>query len=268
MAEDTSFPPKSTKERAEELRVQRAAKALGLKAEDLASVIPSAPLGNDPNPVDPPLVDGTFKAQAGPDTNPVAPVTPEGNLSEAIKASGIDPTVLEAELDRILKEKVEARKRAFDPKEPDYSSLKEEDYYNPDFYIPVITHDIPDYMHVKLKDTSYVPVWASLDQRRIGQLLAEGYEPLRKEHVAPGFALPLKFNSEGMYIYQDVVCLRVHKRIKVAKLRKIQEVSTGQLKKAGADARIKSKLVDAVLGDPYLESAFLSKGLGFYEPTT
>jgi hypothetical protein len=85
-------------------------------------------------------------------------------------------------------------------------------------------------MNMKLKDQAYEVVWASKDQRRLGQLKAEGYEMLREEHVDPHFKLPLQFNSEGFYEYVDVVAMRVHKRILYGKRRKTLDISLRQLK--------------------------------------
>jgi hypothetical protein len=85
-------------------------------------------------------------------------------------------------------------------------------------------------MNMKLKDTEYEVVWASKDQRRLGQLCAEGYEFLKPEHVATDFKLPLLFDSEGMYRYQDVIAMRVHKRILYGKRRKGLAISQAQLR--------------------------------------
>lgn len=199
------------------------------------------------------------------DTTPAEePFLEQEALKDVINFPGIDPAILEQALEAVIEKRRDAIKQKAKGVEPDWSTLEEKDYYNQELYIPVIEHDIPDYLNMRLKDTSYVAVWANMDQRRLGQLFAEGYEALRKEHVDPTFKLPLVFNSEGMYRYADVICLRVHKSIRVAKLRRIQDISAKQLKRVGADARIKSKMVDAILGDPYLEAAFLKKDMEFF----
>jgi hypothetical protein len=133
-----------------------------------------------------------------------------------------------AALKKLHAEKVEAAR----PQEPDWANLTEQDAYKASIYIPTIEHDIPDYMNMKLKDTEYEVVWASKDSRRIGQLLAEGYEYLKKEHVHPSFKIPLPFGSDGHYEYVDVVCMRVHKRILYGKRRRGFEVTQQQLGRA------------------------------------
>jgi hypothetical protein len=191
--------------------------------------------------------------------------TEAAKIASVVTDKSISAIELEAQIEQILKKKKAAHIEAQKPREPDWASLTELDAYRQDVYIPVINHEIPDYMNIKLKDTSYDVVWANRDQRRLGQLLAEGYELLKPEHLHSDFKHPLEFNSEGMYIYQDVVAMRVHKRILYGKRRKALEISQQQLRTRGADARIKAKLAEIIEGDPGLEHAFAAKGLDYYE---
>lgn len=152
------------------------------------------------------------------------------NLASAIASTGVTADALETQIEAILKKRKAEAIEAARPKEPDWSKTTEQDAYNPAVYIPVIEHDIPDYMNIKLKDQEYEVVWASRDQRRLGQLLAEGYEFLQPEHIAPDFKTPLAFDSEKQYIYQDVIAMRVHKRILYGKRRRALEISKQQLR--------------------------------------
>lgn len=127
------------------------------------------------------------------------------------------------------KQKAEAAK----PKEPNWATLTERQAMESTMYIPTVDHDLPDYMNMKLKDPEYEVVWASKDQRRLGQLAAEGYEPIKKEHVHPEFKVPLVFDSEGLYTYMDVIAMRVHKRILYAKRRKVLNITHDQLRIKG-----------------------------------
>ena len=145
-------------------------------------------------------------------------------IAAAVASPDLTAAVAEA-LRKLQRQQVEAAQ----PKEPDWANLTEKDAYKASTYIPTIEHDIPDYMNMTLKDTEYEVVWASKDSRRIGQLLAEGYEYLKKEHVHPSFKIPLSFGSDGHYEYVDVVCMRVHKRILYGKRRRGFEVTQQQL---------------------------------------
>jgi hypothetical protein len=150
--------------------------------------------------------------------------------------------------------------------EPDWGKLSEleaTDLTRP-LNIPVITHEVPAYLEIKLADNEYVAVWANRDQRRLGELEAQGYEFLRREHISKDFKLPLKFDSEGLYIYADVIAMRVHKRILFGKRRRTQEMSMNQLK--GVRQVAKNKVQSTVIEkDPELEQAFEKGSFGFYD---
>jgi hypothetical protein len=196
---------------------------------------------------------------AAPDPNPVtvAPATPAKSVAESMLKAGVTVEALESEIDRILEDRKKARAAALQPREPDWAKLTEQDAYRQDIYIPVIEHDVPDYMNMKLKDAEYDVVWASKDQRRLGQLKAEGYELLKPEHVDPKFKLPLEFTSEGFYEYVDVIAMRVHKRILWGKRRKALDISQRQLKnsKGIPQQRIKGTF-DLSSDEPNLEPGF------------
>jgi len=196
---------------------------------------------------------------------PVATVNEDAKaVAEAAKnvmATGVSGTELAKAIEMVLANKAAERKAAQQPKEPDWKRLTEQDAMNPAVYIPVIEHDVPEYMTIKLKDEEYVVVWANRDQRRLGALQAEGYELLKPEHVATDFDLPLKFDSESLYIYQDVVAMRVHKRIIFGKRRRIFDLSRQQLSK-------KSKLPQQRIQNTMeLSSDFpeLDAGMSLYE---
>jgi len=190
---------------------------------------------------------------------PSIPATP---LPKVASPATITTTAdLEKAVEAFLAKKKTEAKEAAKPKEPDWSTLQEKDIYSQDVYIPVIEHEIPDYMNMMLKDTEYVPVWVSKDQRNLGRYIAEGYEFLKKEHVDPKFALPLLFNSEGLYIYQDVICLRVHKRILFGKRRRALEVSQRQLNNNRRPPRSRETGTFNIPEAPALE-----QGFSFYDP--
>ena len=173
---------------------------------------------------------------------------------------------IEEAIDRILG----ARRKAQPPVAPsepsiDWAHVSERqalDITN-SMSIPVIEHEVPSYLDVRLADPEYECVWANRDQRRISELQAQGYELLKKEHLAPSFPLPLKFDSEGLYIYQDVIAMRVHKKILYAKRRKVVEQSYSKLR--GPAALAKAKLARTISHEPHMEEAFESGSLGYYD---
>lgn len=187
------------------------------------------------------------------------PATP--SVGQNVTATAVPPSDLEKQIESILAKRRAEVKATPQAQEPDWSKLTEKDVYSNAVHIPVVEHDIPDYMNIKLKDAEYEVVWASRDQRRLGQLFAEGYEFLKPEHIHPEFKLPLVFNSEQYYEYLDVVALRVHKRILYGKRRRTFEISQRQLKNTNKlpQQRLKNSFE---LSSNELE---LDPGLSFYD---
>lgn len=198
-----------------------------------------------------------------------APQTSSAPTPAQATPTGLTGEALEAEIRRVLglksKEDAAARAASIGPKEPDWALLTESEATDlrQDLNIPIIEHEVPSYMDVRLKDPEYVCVWANRDQRRMGELLAQGYEPLKQEHIAGDFKVPLKFDSDGMYCYMDVIALRVHKKTLFAKRRSIVEKSHYQLRalRALSEDKIKGKMDNE---DPLLGNAFRSGRMGFY----
>lgn len=191
-------------------------------------------------------------------------------VAAPIQAAQIaDPAQLEETIKRIIAEAQSKRPSSSAAEEPDWATMTEAvalDVNSP-MYIPVIEHEIPAYLDVRLGDPEYMPVWVNRDQRRFSAKQAEGYELLKAEHLAKDFKAPLKFDSEGLYTYADVVCMRVHKRILLGKRRRLVELSTGQLRGLQAKERAKTMLENEVISkDPALDSAFGKGSMAFYQP--
>lgn len=182
------------------------------------------------------------------------------DVAKAFSDAGVTAETLEQQIEAILAKKRAEKVAAAQPGEPNWASLTEQQAMNPAMYIPVIEHDIPDYMNMKLRDAEYEVVWANRDQRRLGELLAQGYELLKKEHVHSEFKVPLLFDSEGNYVYQDVVALRVHKRILYSKRRRALDVTKAQLKNGNRPP--KSRFT------PEEEEIQFDPGMSLYEART
>ena len=163
----------------------------------------------------------------------------------AITSAVIDPNMSTEALEKIIESILLRRKaeavEAAKPKEPDWAKITEKEAYGAGVYIPVIDHELPDYMNLKLKDTEYECVWASQDKRRLGMLLNTGYEYVKLEHIHPDFKLPLQFETDGLYKYMDVVALRVHKRILYGKRVQALQTSINQLSNRNRPPRARVK---------------------------
>jgi hypothetical protein len=184
-------------------------------------------------------------------------LTPQPSVAKAIADAGVTTSDLEKQIAGIIAKRHAEAAKAATPKEPDWKTLTEAESYSPSVFIPVIDHDIPDYMNIKLKDTEYEPVWASRDQRRLGQLLAEGYEFITPDMMAPEFHVPLLFDSDKHYVYQDVIAMRVHKRIVYGKRRRALEISKSQLRNDHKIPKVKAQMEsgdDEIMFEPGLST--------------
>jgi hypothetical protein len=203
-----------------------------------------------------------MKAAQAIDPKP-APSAPSKAVATQV-ASALSVDDLEEAIRRVLNQAKAPAKLV----EPNWAELTEEEAFseNPP-YIPVIEHEIPSYMNVELADPEYVCVWASKDQRRLGQLEAEGYEYIKPEHMRKGFKIPLKFTSEGLYAYHDVIAMRVHKKIRFGKLKRYQQISQNQLRPLMMQQKAVQDLNKGVIeNDPELGRAFATGGMSFTQP--
>jgi hypothetical protein len=158
-------------------------------------------------------------------------ITEDAKLRAGLASSGLTEDKITELIQNILHKNRKAAVEAAKPKEPNWATITERDAYSPGVFIPSIDHEIPDYMNMKLKNPEYEVVWASRDQRRVGQLKAEGYEFLRETDVHPDFKKPLLFDSEGLYLYMDTVAMIVHKRILYGKRRRVINQTHDQIRR-------------------------------------
>lgn len=217
--------------------------------------------------LEPDVAERLSLSEAGTKTDPKTTEAPDPAIAYEAQ--------LEELVQKILARKVVEKQEAGKLKEPDWTKVNEAQAINLSnpIYIPAIEHDIPDYLTVKLEDEEYECVWVNRDQRRTSYHLAMGYEFLRPEHCKRGWKVPLKFDSEKNYIFEDVIAMRVHKRILYGKRRRALEISQLQLR--GAKNHMASKLRkdaeggDELLGispDPLVDLNFSKDRLSFYDP--
>ena len=162
-------------------------------------------------------------------------------VAAVVSNPAIDTAALEAAVKAVLQNQHKAAVEAAKPKEPNWATLTEQQAYAADTYIPVVDHEVADYMNIQLKDPEYEAVWVHHSPRRLGQKLAEGFKLLTKEDVNSNFTLPLMFDSEGVYRYEDTVAMIVHKRFLYGKRRKALQVSLNQLSNRNRPPRVRVK---------------------------
>jgi hypothetical protein len=93
----------------------------------------------------------------------------------------------------------------------DYSKLDEKDIFNLDIPIEVIDHDMPDYVKVELKDTSYVARWVNKNPRRLGPMKARGWDFVKPEDLATKLKIDLNVDENNQFRFDDVILMKCEK---------------------------------------------------------
>jgi hypothetical protein len=148
--------------------------------------------------------------------------------------------------------------------EIDWSQVNENQVFDLSFQIPVIEHELPSYMEVHLKDQNYVARWCNRSPRRLGPLMASGYEFVTPEHWDESFPHILNFDGEGHLIMDDVVLLRVHKSRYFSALRRTH-MKSSQLNNVMGWDKVRGQVNQMVANDPHLEAAMRNKGMSFVD---
>ena len=148
--------------------------------------------------------------------------------------------------------------------EIDWTKVTEESVADLNYYIPVIEHELPSYMETHLADDNYVARWVNRSPKRLGPLMAQGYEYVTPEHWDKNFPLILSFNGEGHLVMDDVVLLRVHKSRYFSALRRTHLKSTQLGNVMGLD-KVRGQVNQMVANNPRLEAAIKNRGMSFID---
>ena len=93
----------------------------------------------------------------------------------------------------------------------DFSNLQEKDIFDLRVQIEAISHEIPEFLTVKLKDPNYSPRWIQTNSRRLGQALAEGWHYVIHDDLGEELKVEISGDASGHYIYADVVLMKIQK---------------------------------------------------------
>ncbi|HEY1644808.1 MAG TPA: hypothetical protein VGF75_00295 [Candidatus Saccharimonadales bacterium] len=93
----------------------------------------------------------------------------------------------------------------------DFSNVQEKDIFDLRVQIEAISHEIPEFLTVKLNDANYSPRWIQVNSRRMGQAHAEGWQYVIKEDLAEDLKVEVAGDASGHYIYADVVLMKIQK---------------------------------------------------------
>jgi hypothetical protein len=93
----------------------------------------------------------------------------------------------------------------------DFSKMSEKDIYDLSVHIPTYTHELPDYLQVKISDGNYVTRWVNSNSATLGQRIAQGWTYVKAEDLAQKLNVAIEPNENGVFKYVDVVLMKLHK---------------------------------------------------------
>jgi hypothetical protein len=129
-------------------------------------------------------------------------------------------TALEQELKRLISGRDGVTVKAAPAKPVDFEKLSEKDVFDLSIPIDVITHDLPDYVEVHLKDQNYVPRWVFKHSRRLGPMIAIGWTYVTEEDLAEKLKLEQPLDENGHFTLDDVVLMKCQKAKYFGQLRR------------------------------------------------
>ena len=157
--------------------------------------------------------------------------------------------------------KVEAATKVEAKKEIDWSKVEEKDILSLSIPVPTIDHALEGYLDVVLADKNYVARWVHKSQHNLGPKLNRGFTFVTKEDMDVSKPLPLEFDSEGHYSFDDVVCLKIHKSIYLGKLKQNMTRAT----KIQKQKELTNSHIPALSDDPAFTAAQSKGKMDFYD---
>lgn len=116
----------------------------------------------------------------------------------------------------------------------DFSNLSEASIYDMSIPIQAISHEIPDFLNVKLRDKNFEARWIQTNSRRLGQAIAEGFTYITKEELAENLQVHVTPDASGHFVYADVVLMKLPKEKLYARIRSNFIKSLNTTKNVGA----------------------------------
>lgn len=196
-----------------------------------------------------------------------APKQPEPLVTAAPSTADVAKLLLEVAR---LQQKVDTRipdvplaTKGVSAADIDWSKVTDKQIAELDFPIPVIEHELPDYMNVHLADNNYIAKWIHKLPSHLGTMKASGYDFITESDWDNNFPKVLAFNSEGHLAIEDVVACKIHKSRYFGKIKREAIKSMAIRGVAGYD-KVKGQLNQSIANTPGMESAINRGAMAFY----
>jgi hypothetical protein len=126
----------------------------------------------------------------------------------------------------------------------DFATIQERDIFDLRVPIEAISHEIPEFLIVNLKDPNYVPRWIQTNSRRLGQAHAEGWLYVTEADLATELKVEVEDDVSGHYVYADVVLMKMQKAKLYQRIRANFLKSLAVTKSQGAIHEAMSKIIN------------------------
>lgn len=101
----------------------------------------------------------------------------------------------------------------------DFSNIQERDIFNLDLPINPISHEVPDFLDAKLKDSNFIARWIHTNSRRLGEVLAQGFRYVHPDELVQNLKVDITPDAAGHIVYSDVVLMKITKAKYYGRLR-------------------------------------------------
>jgi hypothetical protein len=91
------------------------------------------------------------------------------------------------------------------------SDLVEDDAYNLEIAIVAAKSYSPNFLRIDMKDKNYVARWGNTNSIRQGQLVAQGFKYLQPEDVENLNELEMHIDSQGRFVWADLIAVKTTK---------------------------------------------------------
>lgn len=212
----------------------------------------------------PPQVKSTFqlkqplKKQVGQTEVKEAKTDTKVNISQEVVIPEKDEVTverlkaLEKQIKELLKGQngVKVTKAPENPEPIDFTKISEEDVYDLDVPIEAISHDIPDFLTVDLKDKNYAARWIHKTPRRLGPMLAKGWTYVEEQDLVDATTLKETVDENGHFRFDDVILCKCPKVKYFGQLRANHERAMNMVNSRRHHQKAKEAVQGALINAP------------------
>ena len=111
----------------------------------------------------------------------------------------------------------------------DYAHMTEDDVYNLDVPMEARPFSSEDSLRVTLRDSGLIARWVNKDARRLGAMIAKGFQYVTEKDLAKKLEVEVSADSEGHFSLGDVILMKITKdrylpALRAAHLRAVNSV--------------------------------------------